>query len=207
MNTKPTVFIVDDDPSIRRALRRMLESVGLAVETYAGAQEFLAEYDPDRPGCLVLDVRMPGESGLDLQETLAARKIELPIIFITAYGDVPTTARAMKAGAVDFIEKPFNEQALLDTVRGAIEKDGRARRERVRREEVLRRAALLTPRERQVLQLVVAGKLNKQIAAELGAAEKTIKVHRGRVMRKMRAESLAELVVLAQVAGLCTTKV
>jgi FixJ family two-component response regulator len=201
---EPTVCVVDDDPSIRRGLRRLIESVGLAVKTYAGASEFLEDYDPGRPGCLILDVRMPGRSGLDLQDDLAARGIELPIIFLTAHGDVPMTARAMKAGAVDFMEKPFNEQALLDAIQRGVDRDVHHRRERSSREKVLDRVAQLTPREREVLERVVAGKLNKQIAAELGASEKTIKVHRGRVMTKMQADSIAELVRLAHLAGLCT---
>jgi len=148
---------------------------------------------------------MPGVSGLDLQETLASREVALPVIFITGYGDVPTTVRAMKGGAVDFIEKPFNEQLLLDAVHRAIEQDARVRRERAERADVLRRVALLTPREREVLARVVAGKMNKQIAAELGTSEKTIKVHRAHVMSKMQADSLAGLVVLAQAAGLCAS--
>jgi len=207
MRPEPTVFVVDDDPSVRRALRRLIESVELNVETFAAADEFLDGYDPARPGCLVLDVRMPGVSGLDLQETLASREVLLPVIFITGYGDVPTTVRAMKGGAVDFIEKPFNEQVLLDAIHRAIEQDARLRRERAERAEILSRVARLTPREREVLTRVVAGKMNKQIAAELGTSEKTIKVHRARVMSKMQAESLAELVVLAQIAGLCATRV
>jgi two-component system response regulator FixJ len=207
MNPEATVFVVDDDPSVRRALRRLIDSVELHVETYASAEGFLNAYDPARPGCLVLDVRMPGVSGLDLQETLAGRDVLLPVIFITGYGDVPTTVRAMKGGAVDFIEKPFNEQLLLDAVHRGIEQDARLRRERAERADVLRRVAQLTPRERQVLTRVVAGRMNKQIAAELGTSEKTVKTHRARVMSKMQADSVAELVVLAQMAGLCTTKV
>lgn len=206
MIPEPTVFVVDDDPSIRRGLRRLIESVQLAVEEHATAEEFLDGYDPARPGCLVLDIRMPGASGLDLQETLAEKQSRLPIVFITAYGDVPMTARAMKAGAVDFIEKPFNEQELLDAIHRAIEKDSQLRREQAEREEVLQRVGLLTHREREVLALVVTGKLNKQIAAQLGISEKTVKIHRARVMSKMQAESLPELVVLAQESGLYKTK-
>jgi len=145
MNPEATVFVVDDDPSIRRALHRLIGSVGLAIETYATAEAFLDAYDPAQPGCLVLDVRMPGVSGLDLQDTLAAREVQVPIIFITAYGDVPMTARALKAGAVDFIEKPFKEQVLLDAVCRAIEQDAQVRHESAERAEVLRRVALLTP--------------------------------------------------------------
>ena len=206
MKHEASVFVVDDDPAIRRGLRKLIESVGLTVEDYAAADEFLEGYDRGKPGCLVLDIRMPGVSGLDLQETLASRHIELPIIFLTAYGDVPTTAHAMKAGAVDFLAKPVDEQALLDAIHRAIEQDARLRRERAERADVLRRVALLTPREREVLTLVVTGRMNKEIAAELGTGEQTVKVHRARVMRKMQAGSLPELVVLAQTAGLCATK-
>ncbi|MHC4696195.1 MAG: response regulator transcription factor [Planctomycetota bacterium] len=206
MNSEQTVFVVDDDPSIRRGLRRLIESVGLTVEEYATAEEFLTGYDAARSGCLVLDVRMPGLSGLDLQETLAAREITLPIVFITAYGDVPMTARAMKAGAVDFIPKPFNEQALLEAIHRATAQDAEHRREHARRTEVMHRVERLTPREREVLTAVVAGKPNKRIAAELGISEKTVKIHRAAGMGKMQADSLPELVVLAQMAGLYTTK-
>lgn len=202
MSTEPTVFVVDDDPSIRRGLRRLIESIGLAVEEFASGDEFLQRYEPSGPGCLVLDVRMPGLSGLDLQEALAARKIRIPIVFLTGYGDIPMTARAMKAGAVDFIPKPFNEQALLDAIKRAIEQDAQTRLERAEREDVLTRVDKLTPREREVLTEVVTGKPNKQIAATLGIAEKTVKIHRAAVMHKMRADSLPELVLLAQKAGL-----
>jgi len=202
MKSEAAVYIVDDDPSIRRALQRVIESVGLAVKRYASAEEFLDKYDPAQAGCLVLDVRMPGVSGLDLQETLAAKDINLPIVFITAYGDVPMTARAMKAGAVDFIEKPFNEQELLDAINRAIEQDAEFRREHTEHTDAQHRVAKLTPREREVLKIVVTGKANKEIAAELGISEKTVKIHRARVMEKMQADSLPELVVLAQRAGL-----
>ncbi|MHC4445023.1 MAG: response regulator transcription factor [Planctomycetota bacterium] len=205
MKSDPTVFVVDDDPSIRRSLRRVIESIGLAVKCYSGAEEFLNKYDPAQSGCLVLDVRMPGVSGLDLQETLSARAIDLPIVFITAYGDVPMTARAMKAGAVDFIEKPFNEQELLDAINRAIEQDTRFRRDQAERANVRQRIAQLTSREREVLSEVVSGKSNKQIGTELGISEKTVKIHRARVMEKMQANSLPELVVLAQRAGDYTT--
>jgi two-component system, LuxR family, response regulator FixJ len=207
MKAEPTVFVVDDDASIRRALARLLKSVGLAVELYAGAQEFLEACDPDRPGCLLLDVRMPGTGGLELQQILASRGAEWPIVFITGHGDVPMSVRAMKAGAVDFIPKPFSDQDLLDAVQRALGRDSELRTVRAQRAEVTRRIARLTPREREVFALVVAGKMNKHIAAQLGASEKTIKVHRGRVMEKMQADSVAELVVLAQAAGVYTTKV
>ena len=206
-NSNPNVFVVDDDPSVRRSLRRLIESVGLNVETYATAQEFLDKYQRGQSGCLVLDVRMPGLGGLELQERLAADNLRIPIIFITGHGDVPMTARAMKAGAVDFIQKPFNEQDLLDAISRALETDAKQRKIRAEQDHVMALVETLTPREREVMMLVVTGKLNKEIAAQLGITEKTIKVHRARVMEKMQANSLAELVLLAQVAGLCTAKV
>lgn len=202
MNADTTVYVVDDQEGVRRALKRLIESVGYRVEASATAAEFLSIHDPARPGCVVLDVRMPGMSGLDLQDALAQRNQLRPIVFITGHGDVPMSVRAMKNGAVDFIQKPFNDQTLLDAIAVAVERDVELRRSRTEREDAQKRVALLTPREREVLQLVVAGKLNKQIGAQLGASEKTIKVHRGRVMRKMQASSLAELVVLAQQAGI-----
>lgn len=202
MNAETTVYVVDDQEGVRRALKRLIESVGYRVEASATAAEFLSIHDPTRPGCVVLDVRMPGMSGLDLQDALAQRNQLRPIVFITGHGDVPMSVRAMKNGAVDFIQKPFNDQTLLDAIAVAVERDVSLRRARTEREDAQRRVALLTPREREVLRLVVAGRLNKQIGAQLGASEKTIKVHRGRVMRKMQAASLAELVVLAQHAGI-----
>jgi FixJ family two-component response regulator len=207
MKQQPTVFIVDDDPSIRRALVGLFESERLPSETFASAQEFLDRHDASRPGCLLLDVRMPGASGLKLQDLLTERGVRLPIIFMTAYADVPMCARAMKAGAVDFVEKPFNEQLLLEAVHRALEQDRRTRRSARVREEAQRRLRLLTRRERQVLELVVAGKTNREIAGQWGLSEKTIKIHRGRVMQKMQADSLPELVLLAQNAGIHTTKV
>jgi RNA polymerase sigma factor (sigma-70 family) len=199
---RPTVFVVDDDASIRRALRRLIESVGLEVETYASGLEFLGKMERHKPGCLLLDVRMPGLGGLELQERLAAERILLPVVFLTGHGDVPMTARAMKAGALDFIQKPFNEQELLEAVMRAIEEDGRRRAREAERDSVRERVNQLTPREREVFSLVASGKMNKEIAAEFGISEKTIKVHRARVMEKMGADSLAELVLLAQTAGL-----
>jgi len=207
VNEGPAVFVVDDDPSVRRALTRLIQSVGLVVEAHSSAQEFLDACDPARAGCLVLDIRMPRVSGLELQQVLAQRQIELPIVFITGHGDVPMSVRAMKAGAVDFIQKPFQDQDLLDAIQRAITRDAEFRRARVHHADVARRVALLTPREREVFALVAQGRMNKQIAAEFGISEKTVKVHRARVMEKMHAGSLAELVVLAQAAGLCTTKV
>lgn len=207
MKAQPTVFIVDDDDSVRRALQRLAGSVGLNVETFASAQAFLDRYDSSRAGCLVLDVRMPGLSGLDLQDELNVRGITIPVVFMTGHGDVPMSVRAMKAGAVDFISKPFNDQALLDAVQHALAKDQDSRQAHAERSEILRRIERLTPREREVFALVVDGKLNKQIAHQLGTSIKTVKVHRARVMDKMRAASLADLVLLAQAAGLCKPKV
>jgi two-component system, LuxR family, response regulator FixJ len=197
----PTVFVVDDDLSVRRALRRLIESVGLPVETYGSAAEFLAKYERGRPGCLLLDVRMPGLGGLELQDRLIGEHKSIPIVFLTGHGDVPMTARAMKAGAIDFIPKPFNEQELLEAVTRALEYDRQQRETESHRVRVLDRVSQLTPREREVFTLVASGKMNKEIAAEFGISEKTIKVHRARVMEKMGAESLAELVLLAQTAG------
>lgn len=194
MEVEPTVFVVDDEPVIRASLQRLLESVSLRVETYASANEFLDAFQPGRPGCIVLDVRMPGISGLDLQERLSVLGIDLPIIFVTAYGDVPMAVRALKGGAVDFVQKPFNSQALLDRIQVAIQQNVEAGRRRREREELAVRFSALTPREREVMQLVVAGKSNREIAEDLGLSAKTVEVHRAHVMRKVRADSLAELV-------------
>ena len=207
MTVQPTVFIVDDDDSVRRATQRLLRSVNLNVETFDSAQAFLESYDAGRPGCLVLDVRMPGLSGLDLQDELNARGISIPVIFVSGHGDVPMSVRAMKAGAVDFLPKPFNDQALIEAIQHALATDQKSRRVQAGRQKILNRIERLTPREREVFALVVAGKLNKQIAHQLGTSEKTVKVHRARVMTKMEADSLADLVLLAQAAGLCTPKV
>src|SRR5438094_10148245 len=201
-NVAPVVFVVDDDPSVRRAIQRLVESVGLQVELFGSAQEFLRSERPDAPSCLVLDIRLPGISGLDFQRQLAEANIHIPIIFITAHGDIPMTVRAMKAGAVEFLTKPFRDQDLLDAIRNAIERDRAERGERHELTELRRRYASLTPRERDVLRGVVAGLLNKQIAAELGTSEVTVKEQRGHVMHKMQAGSVAELVRLVSRLGI-----
>jgi two-component system response regulator FixJ len=198
---EPTVFVVDDDRAMRESLSWLLDSVGLRVRSYATAAEFLAEHDPAQPGCLVLDVRMPGMSGLDLQAELARRGVELPTIVITGHAEVSMAVRAVKAGAIDFIEKPFSDQLLLDRVRQALEIDLEAREVRRRREDARRRLATLTTREREVLNLVVAGKANKEIASALGVSPKTVEVHRAHVMSKMCADSLAELIRITLLAG------
>ena len=198
---EPTVFVVDDDRAMRDSLSWLLDSVGLRVRSYATAAEFLADHDPAQPGCLVLDVRMPGMSGLDLQAELARRGVELPTIVITGHAEVSMAVRAVKAGAIDFIEKPFSDQLLLDRVRQALEIDLEAREVRRRREDARRRLATLTAREREVLDLVVAGKANKEIASALGLSTKTVEVHRAHVMSKMCVDSLAELIRITLLAG------
>lgn len=196
--TAPVVYVVDDDQSVRKALSRLIRSADLEVETFAAAQAFLDHPLPDRPACLVLDVRLPGPSGLDLQSALSKARRGIPIVFLTGYGDVPVSVRAMKGGAVDFLEKPFNDQELLDAIQRALARSRKARAESAERSTIQRRLDTLTPREREVLALVVTGMLNKQVAERLGASEKTIKVHRGRVMRKMQANSVADLVRMAE---------
>ena len=192
------VFVVDDDPSVRRAIKVLLESIGLAVELFGSAKEFLLGRPADRPSCLVLDIRLPGVSGLDFQRQLAEAKITIPIIFISAHGDVPMTVRAMKAGAIEFLTKPFRDQDLLDAVQVALERD-RARRQREAEIATLReRFESLSPREREVVTMVVSGMLNKQTAAEIGTTENTVKVHRSRAMEKMQAQSLADLVKMIE---------
>jgi two-component system, LuxR family, response regulator FixJ len=198
---QPIVFVVDDDRAMRDSLRWLLESIGLSVRTYATATEFLDDHDPAQPGCLVLDVRMPGMSGLDLQTELAQRGAELPTIVVTGHAEVAMAVRAVKAGAIDFIEKPFSDQLLLDRVRQALEIDRQSREIRMRREEARRRLASLSAREREVLGLVAAGKANKEIAAALGLSPKTVEVHRAHVMAKMAVDSLAELIRVALLAG------
>ena len=201
MSTEATVFVVDDDEAVRRAVELLLESVGLSSQTYASAESFLEGYDPGRPGCLVLDVRMPGTSGLALQELLIAKGLDIPIIFITGHGDVTTAVRAMKARAFDFIEKPFNDQDLLDRIHEAILQDARNRGERSSSAEIAERVATLTPREREIMAMIVEGKSGKIIASALQISEKTVQTHRARVMEKMRAKSVAELVKMTAKVG------
>jgi FixJ family two-component response regulator len=197
-----TVFLVDDDPGVLRALTRLLRASGREVRAFSSPDEFLEQHDPAAPGCLVLDVVLPQRNGLDLQRDLAASGADRAVVFITGAGDILTSVRAMKAGAVDFLIKPFEDGQLLAAVQAAIEKDDRMRRTRSEKGLVQRKLASLTSREREVLEHVVAGQLNKHIASDLGTVEKTIKVHRGRIMRKMEAASLVELVRMADLAGI-----
>jgi len=201
MSLGGTVFLVDDDPGVLRALTRLLRASGREVRAFASQREFLGQHDPAAPGCLVLDVAMPERNGLDFQRDLATSGDERAVVFITGQGDVSTGVRAMKAGAVDFLTKPFNDGQLLAAVQAAIDRDALMRRTRAERGEVERKLAMLTLRERQVLEHVIAGQLNKHIAADLGTVEKTIKVHRGRIMQKMGAASLVELIRMADLAG------
>jgi RNA polymerase sigma factor (sigma-70 family) len=192
------VFVVDDDPSVRRAMKRLIECVGLHVELFGSAQEFLASELPSVPSCLVLDIRLPGISGLNLQRQLAKANIQIPIIFITAHGDIPMTVRAMKAGALEFLTKPFRDQDLLDAIQVALERDRRRRHQEAGLAALRQRFESLSPREREVVVMVVSGMLNKQIAAQIGTAENTVKVHRSRAMEKMQANSLADLVKMVE---------
>jgi two-component system, LuxR family, response regulator FixJ len=200
-NARPTIFVVDDDSAVRDALKLLLRSVGQAVETFGSGQEFLEAYSEDRPGCLVLDIRMPGMSGLELQQKLNERHSILPIIFITGHGDVPMAVEAMQAGAVDFIQKPFRDQDLIDRINQALEKDNNNRAALGERNDIRHRLETLTPREREVLDLVVHGKANKVIAGDLKLSQRTVEIHRARVMEKMQASSLAHLVRMVLEVG------
>jgi FixJ family two-component response regulator len=206
MEPAKLVFVVDDDAPLRDSLADLLRSIGLSVETFASAQEFLQSKRPDVPSCLVLDVRLKGLSGLDLQKRLIAGDIEIPIIFITGHGDIPMAVQAMKAGAVEFLRKPFREQDLLDAIQQALERDRKGREQRAEIAELRSRFDSLTPREREVMALVAAGLLNKQVAGELGTSEASVKVHRQHVMEKIGADSLAELVRMADKIGIPTLK-
>lgn len=198
---RPTIFVVDDDSAVRDALKLLLRSVGQSVETYGAGSEFLEAYSEDRPGCLVLDIRMPGMSGLELQQKLNEKHSILPIIFITGHGDVPMAVEAMQAGAVDFIQKPFRDQDLIDRINQALEKDTSNRAALGERNDIRRRLETLTPREREVLDLVVHGKANKVIAGDLKLSQRTVEIHRARVMEKMQASSLAHLVRMVLEVG------
>ena len=191
---KATVFVVDDDQAMRNSLKWLIESVGVQVESFASADDFLVQYQPGRHGCLVLDVRMPGMSGLDLQEQLAQQNINIPVVIITGHGDVPMAVRAMKSGAIDFIEKPFNDEVLLDAIRRALAFGEEQRSHQIEHLQIQQRLQHLTPREREVMAMVTEGRSNKEIANNLGVSAKTIEAHRARVMEKMQAGSLAELV-------------
>jgi len=193
MSVPGTVFVVDDDQAVRESLALLVQSVGIEAETFASAREFLDTYRPDQRGCLITDIRMPGMSGLELQEQLSSDGVRIPVIVLTGHGDVPAAVRALKGGAVDFVEKPFNPQALLDLVQQAIAKDAQIRELADQEAAVAERMSLLTPREHEVMTLVVVGKANKVIAIELSISERTVELHRGRIMKKMQARSLAEL--------------
>jgi len=197
MTNEPTVFVVDDDDAVRRFLTGLIRSIDLTVEDYASAKDFLDAYEPGRPGCLLLDVRMPGMSGLELQRELAERSIELPVVILTGHGNVPVAVQAMKAGAVDFIEKPFNNELLLDRIQTAVARSLVSDSEREEHDKALHRFNTLTPRERQVFEQVIDGETNKSIAHRFTISEKTVEIHRASVMRKMRAKSLASLVQMA----------
>lgn len=197
MQPEPTVYVVDDDPAVRQSFKWLVGSIGLRVQTFDSAQSFMREYDPAEAGCLVVDVRMPGMSGIELQEKLASEGITIPIIVVTAYGDVPTAVRAMKRGAVDFIEKPYNDQAMLDRIQLCIERDARMRQTKQTERDVAWRVERLTPREREVFELIVSGRSNKEVARVLEISPKTVEAHRAKVMDKMAVGSLAELVQMS----------
>jgi len=201
MEYEPTVFVVDDDEGVRSALALLLKSMGQPAATYASAADFLADYDPDRPGCALLDVRMPGMSGLELQDELNRRGVVLPVIFITGHGDVPMAVEAMQRGAFDFLQKPFRDDDLAERIRRALARDRELRVAIGEKSQIQARLARLTPRERQVLELVAAGKPNKVMAAELGVSQRTVEIHRAHVMKKMGASSLAQLVRMRLIAG------
>ncbi len=201
MSAQPTVFLVDDDQAYRQSLRFLLESAGLTVEDFPSASEFLKTYDTAKPGCLVLDVRMPSMSGLELQEYLVERCINLPIIFITGHGDVPMSVKAIKGGAVDFIEKPFDDVLLIDRINEAFKKDAENRNVQDKIFDFKSRWLRLTSREREVMDLIIAGRSNKQIATELDVSHRTVEVHRARIMEKMQAESVADLITMAVTYG------
>ncbi len=194
IETTPTVFIVDDDDEVRESLEDLVDSVGLSARTFANAPAFLADYSPEHVGCLLLDIRMPGMSGLELQQALRSKGSSLPVIFITGHGDIPMAVEAMRRGAVDFIEKPYRDQELLDRVNAAVEAGQRRQNERAEIEAIAQRSATLTPREREVMDLIVLGQANKVIAIDLGLSQRTVEVHRARVMEKMEVRSLAQLV-------------
>jgi len=196
------VFIIDDDPLYRRSSERLVRSIGFSVQSFESARDFLSSRRPNAPSCLILDVRLPGLSGLDLQRELAEAGVHIPIIFVTGHGDIPMSVQAMKAGAVEFLTKPFRDQALLDAIRQAIGHDQVARQQHARSADLRRRYESLKPREREVFRCVVSGMLNKQIAGEVGATERTVKFHRGNIMRKMQVKSLAELVRMAEALGI-----
>ena len=199
---KPTVFVIDDDPSVLKGLARLLKSLGFNAETFASAELFLGREHYDGVGCIVLDVRMPGLNGMDLQDELSRADYSMPIIFITGHGNIPMSVQAMKRGAVDFLTKPFDDEELLEAVKKAIERDGTAKAERAQVHGIRRRIDMLTPREHEILRYVITGMLNKQIALKLDIAEKTVKVHRGRIMEKLCVDSVADLVRLAEKAGI-----
>ncbi len=205
-DAEPTIFVIDDDPSVRQSLESLIKSVDWRVRTYGSAQEFLGSGQLDAPGCIVLDIRLPGLSGLDLQHALAQTKSCLPIIFITGHGDIPMSVQAMKAGAVEFLPKPLREQVLLDALILALDRDRTTRQQRANLAALRERYDSLTPREQEVMGLVVSGLLNKQIAATLGVSEVTVKVHRGQIMEKMQADSLANLVRMAERLGIPASK-